>query len=206
MSGSKKVDKSAGYYCKSQGREITKQLVEHVLRAALLSGMMAAALVIPNAPIALEKPVNHILKRLDKRQKDRELRRIVGLLKRQKLVLGSYENGLEITSKGKKRLEKIEFETLKITKPEKWDHKWRLVIFDVPHDYDQARRDLILKLKNLDFQLLQLSVWVHPYPCRDEVTLVCERYEISKFVTIIETSHIDHEEKLIKRFNHLFKS
>ncbi len=44
------------------------------------------------------------------------------------------ENGLmklTLTEKGEKRAKEIQFNNLIIEKPEKWDKKWRLVIFDI---------------------------------------------------------------------------
>ncbi len=188
---------------RSPGKELTSKIIESVLRASVLAGFTASALLIPNSPIALEKPVKFFLGRLDQKEKERQIRRVITEMKRQKIVKGSYEHGLEITSKGRERLVKLDYDKLEISKPPSWDKKWRIVLFDIPFNKDEKRRDLSEKLKLTGFKLLQLSVWVHPYPCRDELNKICEHLGVAKYVTLIETAHIDHEELLKKCFKNL---
>lgn len=73
-------------------------------------------------------------------------------------------------------------------------------MFDVPKKHDASRRPFVAKIRRLGFQPLQQSVWVYPFACREEVVLVARHFKIENFVTYIETSHIDHEEKLQLRF------
>ncbi|MBM3283264.1 hypothetical protein FJY90_03330, partial [Candidatus Gottesmanbacteria bacterium] len=46
---------------------------------------------------------------------------------------------------------------------QKWDRKWRLVIFDIAEVSRKTRDLLRLKLKELGFGMLQESVWITPY-------------------------------------------
>jgi DNA-binding transcriptional regulator PaaX len=46
-------------------------------------------------------------------------------------------------------------EEVKLKKPEKWDKKWRIVIFDIPNKKKPARNTLTEKLKKLGFYHLQ---------------------------------------------------
>ena len=165
-----------------------------------MSGVIGSIIVAPNALQAFDKPLRHYLKKLDKRERERELRRITAYMRRQGLVTGSYEHGLAITKSGHKRVSKMEFDNLKIPKPNKWDKKWRLVIFDIPESRRQGRVALTSKLRSMGVQPLQQSVWIYPHPCRDQIIKVCEEFDISRWVTYLETEHIDHEDSLINRF------
>lgn len=169
----------------------------------MMGGIISAALIVPNVTQALDKPIQAYLASLDKKARERELQRVLRYMKQQQLVSENYQHGLQITVKGRNRLKKRDFEELTIKNPAHWDCKWRLVLFDIPEEKREARRELTGKLKTLGFQLLQQSVWIHPFPCRREIELVCETFDVSKYVTYIETSHIDHEKYLIQRFQKL---
>ena len=181
----------------------TAAMIDGLLRFTVTSGAIATTLVIPNAIQVLDKPLKRYLNRLDNRARERELRRVVTYMKKQGLVKGSYENGLIVTENGKKRAVKADFEQLTIKQPKIWDKKWRLVLFDIPEQHKRGRDYLTTKLKVLGFQQLQQSVWVYPFPCRSEIETVSIAFVVSRYVTYIETAHIDHQDKLIARFSKL---
>jgi hypothetical protein len=110
----------------------------------------------------------------------------------------------ELTNKGKKRIKEFHFEGLKISKPRRWDKKWRIVIFDIPvhpKKFDYARKALREKIKELGFFRLQQSVWIYPYPCEDEILLVAEVFEVERYIEIITAERLLHESKLVTFFN-----
>jgi DNA-binding transcriptional regulator PaaX len=185
--------------------DTTRAIIDGLLKFTLTSSAIATTLVIPNAIQALDKPLNHYLDYLDKRARERELRRLGSYMKKQGLVTGSYEHGLSITKAGRKRAEKADFDNLSIAKPEKWDKKWRLVLFDIPEQHKKGRDYLTHKLKTLGFQQLQQSVWIYPFQCRKEVETVSITFGVSRYVTYIATSHIDHQNKLTDRFSKTLK-
>lgn len=181
--------------------DTTSAIIDGVLRFIVAGGVLSAVVIAPNVIQALDKPTRKLFSVLDKRAQERELRRVMNYMRRRGLLAEDYEHGLEITNAGRERLERADFEQLEIIAPPVWDRQWRLVLFDVPQSQHLARMMLTSKLQSLGFQLLQQSVWIHPYPCRREIEMVCERYDLSKYVTYIETGHIDHEEHLVKRFS-----
>lgn len=197
-SGHKKTLKN-----KSQDRVIIRDksdTIDTVIRLIAFGSITGTMLVAPNALQLLEKPLNFLLDGLDEREKRRKLSRLKSYLKTQGLVRYDYDHGLKLTKKAMKRLEKIEFNNIAIPTPDIWDRKWRMIMFDVPETDRYAREKLIDKFKELGMQLLQQSVWIHPYPCRDELSNVAIHLGIQEWLTYIETSHIDNEEKLIYRF------
>ena len=185
-------------------QDTTQAVVDTILRLAAAGTFISAGLLLPNLPVALEKPLGAAMKKLDKRSREREIRKALYYMKEQNLLKGSYEHGLKITKKGRSRLEKKDIERLRISRPAKWDKKWRIVLYDIPETSKYHRNLLTTKLNGLGFYLLQRSVWVHPFPCRDEIEKLTSFYKVSAYVTYIETAKIDNQKKLIKRFKKLF--
>ena len=184
-------------------QDMAQTTVDAILRLAAAGTFISAALLLPNLPQALEKPLDAAMKKLDKRSREREIRKALYYMKEQNLLRGSYEHGLKITKKGRSRLEKKDIERLRIPRPAKWDKKWRIIFYDIPETSKYHRNLLAAKLNGLGFYQLQRSVWVHPFPCRDEIEKVTSFYKVSSHVTYLETEKIDNQKKLISRFKKL---
>lgn len=125
-------------------------------------------------------------------------------LKRRKLVyLGQKGDKIiiELTEAGKKRLLTFDAANFKLKPQKRWDRKWRIVIFDIPEKYKLARTVFARKLKELGFIMLQKSVWVHPFPCEEEIEVLKGLYEIEPFVKLVTAEQIDSQNQLIKKFN-----
>ena len=60
-----------------------------------------------------------------------------------------------LSEKGKEKIKKLIFDEFKLKVPDKWDGKWRLVIFDIPEKFKNARGSLREKLKELEFYQCQ---------------------------------------------------
>ena len=128
-------------------------------------------------------------------------------LKQRKLVeIIKEKNGkfqVKLTNKGQRRSKDFYLQNLKIKKPQTWDGKWRILIFDIPSRpkiFDQARNALRNKIKELKFRQLQKSAWVFPYECEDEILFIAELYNVQKYIEIITAEKILHEEELKKSF------
>lgn len=180
-------------------------IIDNLLRLAAFSGLAVTAILAPNAVQLFDKPLQKYFSNLDENARQRELRRALAYMKHQKLVTEDYEYGLQLTAKAKKRLEKLSFDEISIPKPKKWDKKWRIIFFDIPEPKKSSRDAFAAKIRLLGFKVLQRSVFVHPFPCREEVTKIAEHYRVSRFVSFIETESIDNKPKLIKKFNNLLK-
>lgn len=121
-------------------------------------------------------------------------------LRKRKLVKVSYdETGepvVEITEEGVRRALKYKFEAMEIKKPGKWDGKWRVVIFDVP-EYKRGWRDALReKLIALGFRALNKSVFIHAYPCFEEVEFIRQVYSVGGEVTYLEATRVESEDWL----------
>lgn len=106
-----------------------------------------------------------------------------------------------LTDKGRKRAEKYWVRDLEIKRPEKWDKKWRVVIFDIPHEQRVARNIVRKKLKELNFCPLQKSVWVHPFECRGEIKALRNFLRLQpKEMQVILAENIENDSSLRKFF------
>jgi len=146
-----------------------------------------------------------------KRYSDQQLKNAYYNLRRAKLInVIEEKNGksrVELTLNGKKKVREFTLEKLKINVPKKWDKKWRLLIFDIPtqRKFNNARNALRQKIKELDFFQLQKSVWIHPFPCEEEILFVAETYDVEKYVEILIVEKLLHENMVKKEFSNLTK-
>jgi DNA-binding transcriptional regulator PaaX len=179
-----------------------------LLKALVTGGLVGVAIIAPNAVTVFDKPIRHYLEKLDAKDRRRELKRAVYYAKRRGWVEvrdSDYQHGLQITEKGRRHLQKVELDSLVIPRPKQWDRKWRLVFYDIPEKHKAGRDALVQKLKGLGFYTLQRSILVHPFPCRAAIEAVTAAYKIEKYVSYIETDHIDQQGLLLKKFTSLLK-
>ena len=106
-----------------------------------------------------------------------------------------------LTDQGKKKAITFNIDNLEIKKPKVWDKKWRMVTFDIPERKRAARDVLRETLKRMGFYEFQKSVFVHPYPCQNELDYIIEYYEIRSYVRIVLAAELDNELHLRKIFN-----
>ncbi|MFH0969339.1 MAG: hypothetical protein V1804_02430 [Patescibacteria group bacterium] len=105
-----------------------------------------------------------------------------------------------LTNKGKKRILEMSLDFVEIKKPDKWDGRWRIVIFDIPIKFNTAREALRRKISELGFRQFQKSVWIIPYECEDEILFIAEMFEVEKYVEIITAENLLHEKEIKKVF------
>jgi CRISPR-associated endonuclease Cas2 len=87
-----------------------------------------------------------------------------------------------------------------IVKPKIWDKKWRVVIFDIPEE-KRHRRDLLRrKLQELNFIQIQKSVYVYPFECNNEISMISDLLYLTPYVTIMISEIIQGEQAILKQF------
>jgi len=131
-------------------------------------------------------------------------RRAVWSLQERRFVRRVRRNGkpvLIITEEGKRRLRSASMHNLRIPSPERWDGKWRIILFDVPEKRKHSRDSLRRYLQNLGFYQLQKSAFVYPYPCADELDVVIQNLNLAPYVTFFTTKELGYQEaKALYRF------
>jgi len=128
---------------------------------------------------------------------------LMSYLRKNEYVSTKETNGvttISISKKGKQKLLKYDLDSLEIKKPKFWDKKWRLVFFDIPEKHKSARNILSAKLKELGFKSIQKSVYIHPYPCLDEIEFIRTSYRIRNYVFLATLEEMEGEKRLRKLF------
>ena len=159
-----------------------------VLYALSVGVLIPVALVVPNAPTILAPALRALAKRFD--AKPQALRRSLLSLKRKRLV-SIQEKGEEtvavISVDGKKHLARGNLDKLSIKRPKKWDGK-------------AAREALRETLRNLGFQQIQKSCFLHPFECRNEIDITSALFNITRHITYIVAESVEGEKALCTHF------
>lgn len=125
--------------------------------------------------------------------------RKLGYLHRRGYVTGKGET-YSLTQQGRDLLTEEIIWSLKIPTPQKWDKKWRMVLFDIPVKKLKQRNAFRARLKELGLVLYQHSVWVYPYPLEETVRSISDFYRISDCVLFAVAEQLNGEKKLRKQF------
>lgn len=175
----------------------TGELGKKILEYAVLGGA---------AYISLSNPkfVKYLGKTLIRKIGKYNLERSLKSLKENKLIsLSETEDGFEVkaTKNGKSYVQKFDLDNLEIPEPQKWDKKWRLVIFDIP-EFNKKERDFFAKkLKEIGFCAIQDSVFIFPYECEKEIDFLSELCGVRRYVQYGILTSISNQDLLVKHFN-----
>lgn len=148
-----------------------------------------------------------ILKGISKEWKEIDRNKLVRIVRefyRDRIVdYRENKNGIVeivLTKDGRQKALKYQIDEIKIKKLEKWDGKWRMVIFDIPEKKKKAREALRNKLRELGFRELQKSVFIFPYECEDEINFIVEVFEIRPCVRFMRVDSFTNEEQFKIKF------
>ena len=181
--------------------ETTQGILSYLAVAGVLVVGVTAPYALAGIPLLYAS-----LKKLSPEQAQvRRIAQALAAAKRGKLIIMSEKPDgkflVELSEKGRRRLKEIDYENLQIPILKTWDEKWRIVIFDIPHTFRKSiRNTFTIKLKRLGFFLLQKSVWVHAYPCENEIRFLAEALKVSRFVHIIVAESLTNDVKLHRHF------
>ena len=105
-----------------------------------------------------------------------------------------------LTQKGREYAMAFDMENTKLSHEEKWDGKWRMVMYDIPIKLNKVRESLRYQLKRIGMKEIQQSVFVYPYQCHKEIKYIIEFYFAWKYIHFLEATFINGEDKLKKHF------
>ncbi len=108
---------------------------------------------------------------------------------------------VRLTSQGRLKLDEDAIWELAIPEHVRWDHKWRMVMFDVPMRHGHARNAFREKLQDFGFRLYQNSVFIYPYECHEEVITVAKWYGIDKHVRYVVATEIHDMRRFVREFD-----
>lgn len=186
--------------------EVKKQVratkLQHAILASIKAvGILSMALVAPNALRMFEVLGGRKWKQsLFKYSATRATSRLAqaGLI-----LFEDTKNGkvLRLTEKGKQRLLFAEAKNFRLSKPKRWDKKWRIVTFDIRESRKTLRNALRDTLRQIGFTRLQNSVWVYPYDCEDLIILLKADYELGSEVLYVIADKIENDKVLRQTYN-----
>lgn len=183
------------YYFKKPKSEIVKDVLSWFVTGG-------AIIIAANSPYFLSNVINRYekLKKYPKRKVSDTFYRLrqQGLIDIQTVNRQIY---ISLTPEGEKRAGIFQIDKLKITRPKRWDKKWRLLMFDIPQERKISREALRGKLKSLGFTQLQKSVWAFPFDCRAEMELLQDFFGLSKNeMRLIVAENIGDDSELKQKY------
>ncbi len=102
---------------------------------------------------------------------------------------------LVITKRGLSRLDSqtIKDKLLGLTK-KRWDHLWRMVVFDIPETKRVNRNEFRKELLNIGFFPYQKSMYVTPYACEGLIWEIAKKYHITNYILVSVTPNLGWRE------------
>ena len=188
---------------KPKNKERLAKRVGHIQQKVLLLLLGGLTLSLTRSP----KQYFRVLKSIGKEWKAidrRSLNDAIQKLYQSKLV-SSKDNRdgsltLVLSQEGEELALTYDLDRLVIKEPMVWDKKWRVVMFDVPEHLKKVRDTLRMHFKDMGFYEFQKSVFVHPYPCREEIEFIIEHYNARRFIRFIIATDIDNAIELKRHF------
>jgi len=183
-----------------------KEVTRIILKGLLISGGVAVATTSPRFLYNIFPKLFKITtSKIMKKRKEQKYNRSFYYLKSKDMISFEDRGGqlyISLTEKGKKQAGKYKIDDLKFRKTDKWDGKWRVLIFDIKEKHKIKREALRGKIKQLGMYKLQNSVWVYPYCFKAEMEILRNFFQINtNEMKIIVALEIENDQLLKKNFN-----
>jgi CRISPR-associated endonuclease Cas2 len=183
----------------------TREGVRVALKMLGVGGLFGTVIVAPNAVGAYTKLVGSLLEDGPTRV------RVYKELKRQDLIQITEEKDgirLGLSMKAAHKLLAIGADEVVILPMKKWDYHWRLVCFDIPAGKTSERLYFNRRLHELGFTMLQRSMWIHPFECIDQIKLITDCVQLTKYISVLEVTKLDEKstKMLLRKYEHLIKT
>ena len=172
---------------RNRKRSRKENIQKIILRSVAAAGILSVGLVAPNVIKAMEK-----LRILPNPRRKEYVSSSASKLTKRGLML--FKDGYyQLTLEGEKILRKWELADYKLTRPKKWDGKWRMVIFDIPEKKKKIRKQVSGLFKQAGLYRLQDSVWVYPYDCEEIIGLLKTDFGIGKDLLYVIAYEIEDD-------------
>jgi hypothetical protein len=171
-----------------------------ILGSIALVGFLGLALLAPNAVQVLQ----HVVPDIRPISQKQSVRRAIGRLIKKGYIQKSGKK-YRLTNEGQLRLDKLLVSSemrnkLQLVK-QKWDGKWRIVIFDIKESRRTTRDELRNFLVQTGFSKLQDSVWVYPFRCDEVVAILKFKLTLGWDLVYIIADAIEGDEWLREKYN-----
>jgi len=177
-------------------RNETKTDVRRIILATIgVAGILVAGAVAPNIFSIIPE-----LRKLRKYYANNAFERLI-TRKWVKFENDGEHRYLVLTPEGRRQLIlheiRQEYQSKKI---QKWDKKWRILIFDIKENARVRRNQMRSSLGELGFVRLQNSVWVYPYDCENLLFLLKTYYGFGGNVLYILADKVENDKHLRDHF------
>lgn len=182
------------------------ELKQYVL-AALGIGVVLGGSVFftPNFPIILGSILGIIEEIKGIKIPKKKIQRVLKQLEKKELIqLKRKGNEVFVTVKNKDDVSIMKYslrEILNLKKKKDWKGKWFMVVFDVPESERKKRNYLRRFLQEIGFYPYNQSVYVFPYECEKEISLIKKIVEGGKYISYIIAEKLEHENQLKIHFH-----
>lgn len=127
------------------------------------------------------------------------LRRVLASLEERGMLRQGKESGILFYRATAKGISLAKYDALRIKKL-RWDHRWRLCMFDIPEEYRGARIQLSRKSIDMGMRHFQKSVFISPYPCEEEFRNAASFLSVESHVQVVTATHISNASRFKKEF------
>jgi DNA-binding transcriptional regulator PaaX len=164
---------------------------KEILKLIGMGLIVASAFVAPN--------IVQLLK-LDNRDKKYRYRKSLSKLFDDNIIYLSGDQVI-LSDAGKKLLKQAQSEEIVFPRHEDWNGVWHLVCYDIPESRKAERDFLRRKLDDAGFYQIQLSLWVYPFDCKEEVAILAQNLGVAPFVAYLNTDYLPNNERLVEMFD-----
>ncbi|MDP3763937.1 MAG: CRISPR-associated endonuclease Cas2 [bacterium] len=166
-----------------------------ILNSVKIAGVLSIGLVAPQVIGAMGK-----LGLIPNKRQEEIVRSSASKLVKKGLLI--YKDGrYELAQEGEKKLRQWELQEYKFNRPEKWDKKWRVIIFDIPEKKKKVRNQIRNLFILAGLSRLQDSVWVYPYDCEDIVGLLKTNLGVGGDLLYMIVDEIENDKHLREEFD-----
>lgn len=105
-----------------------------------------------------------------------------------------------LTEKGRIKIIRSIIKDINIS--QKWDGKWRAIIFDIPEASKRERNFLRTELKYMKFKELQKSIWITPFNIENELFALLKlwKMDFEGDIRFLEINKIENDSDIKKCF------
>ncbi len=180
-------------------KSVTNPLMKGLLKTALATGLIGVVITAPNSLQALDLLVKKLDKTKKRGKRFNEYARRSGYFEVESCGKDRY--AIKLSSKGQKAAQNVLFDDFTLTKAQKWDGSWHILMFDIGEKHKYLRDMLSNKVTDLGMLPLQNSVYVYPYAFDDFIENLHIVYpQAMQYVMSARATQIDGEKQLIEKF------
>jgi len=180
-------------------RKPYRHISEEILKALAVG---TAIILVLSSPTGTRRLLRGLHKGWNRQSTHRAIRglRDKGYIKYQETPDGKLS--IILTKLGRHKVCELQLEDLRVIKPKRWDGYWHVIIFDIAEKRKRGRDALRSMLHRLGCFTLQRSIFVHAYPCEEEIELIRDVFNIpKKEILYIRTKDIPLEPRFKKFFD-----